>query len=178
MTRWQTWIVVVGVFGLSEPATACGQAVGFFPNVGRFPDGAVLSATPIVSHDRRYVRLGVVPQFTEIEGFSLYQIPAAVSGGGLGNGSGMDAIMSGPVGYAGMNGPTPGPPGHETRFPTRDRRDLSGRGTLRSSSDFEDQVWPEPAASKPMPRAQASKAKQRGRKPALKPAKWGRSSQR
>ena len=176
MTRWQTWIAVVGVLWLIEPATACAQAVGFFPNVASFPDGAILSATPVVSADRRYVRLGITPQFTEIEGFSTFQIPAAVSGV---PGNGFGGGVGGVVGFAGMNGPMAGPPDPEGTIPAGHRRGRLGPAGVSSSSDFEDQMWPQAVATKkktPAPVTKA-KAKPRRKKPTLKTAKPAGPSQ-
>jgi hypothetical protein len=88
---------------LSSPSLA---QVAFQPTVSAFPNGVTLSATPVVSADRRYVRLGMNPQFTGLEGFESYAVPAAVSGGGLrsvdvpGLAYGMDGpVGSGPYGY-------------------------------------------------------------------------------
>jgi hypothetical protein len=68
------------------PSQARAQAVGFNPGIGSIPDGVSLSATPVVSADRRYVRLSINAQFQAINGFSNFPIPAAVGGGGNGGG--------------------------------------------------------------------------------------------
>ena len=61
------------------------QAVAFSPVSASFPNGVQLNATPVVSADRRYVRMSLNPQFTALEGFNTYTIPiAAVAGGGGG----------------------------------------------------------------------------------------------
>ncbi|MEA2632570.1 MAG: hypothetical protein QOE66_2789, partial [Chloroflexota bacterium] len=62
-------------------------SVAFFPSVQQFPNGVTLSVTPVVSADRRYVRMTLSPFFTAIESFNQIQIPAAVGGSGLGGGS-------------------------------------------------------------------------------------------
>ena len=62
-------------------------SVAFFPSVQSFPNGVQLSVTPVVSADRRYVRMTLAPFFTVIEGFDTIQVPAAVGGSGLGGGS-------------------------------------------------------------------------------------------
>jgi type II secretory pathway component GspD/PulD (secretin) len=62
-------------------------SVAFFPSVQSFPNGVTLMVTPVVSADRRYVRMTLSPQFTAIEGFDTIQVPAAVGGSGLGGGS-------------------------------------------------------------------------------------------
>jgi hypothetical protein len=68
------------------PADARAQAVGFQPGIGSFPNGVILPATPVVSADRRYVRLTLNPQFNALEGLDPFTVPAAVSGGGAGAG--------------------------------------------------------------------------------------------
>ncbi len=45
------------------PGQAKGQAVAFQPTPGAILDGVSLSATPVVSADRRYVRLSLSPLF-------------------------------------------------------------------------------------------------------------------
>ncbi len=74
--------------------TARGQAIGFQPTVAPFPSGSILVVTPAVSADRRYVRMSLDASFSELNGFTNYSAPAAVSGGG--------ANMNGPIG--GMGG--------------------------------------------------------------------------
>jgi type II secretory pathway component GspD/PulD (secretin) len=59
-------------------------AVAFQPQIQTFPDGVQLFVTPVVSADRRYVRMSLNPIFTVLEGFDNFVIPAAVGGGGLG----------------------------------------------------------------------------------------------
>ena len=43
-----------------------------------------MSVAPVVSTDRRYVRLGVTPIFTGLQGFDTFPVPATVGGGGFG----------------------------------------------------------------------------------------------
>ncbi len=62
-------------------------SVAFIPNPTPFPNGVTLTVTPVVSADRRYVRMTLSPFFTAIEGFDTIQVPAAVGGSGLGGGS-------------------------------------------------------------------------------------------
>jgi hypothetical protein len=101
-------IAAVGLFALLAPHSRA-QAVAFQPVVSSFPNGATLSATPVVSADRRYVRLTVNPVFNSLIGFDAFSVPAAVSGGGV-NG-GLPGILGGGGGgglggggRAGMNG--------------------------------------------------------------------------
>jgi hypothetical protein len=85
------------------------QAVAFQPVVGALPSGPILNVTPVVSADRRYVRLSLTPQFIANAGFNTYSVPAAVGGGpggprALGGlGMGMGAGGGGQF-LAGMNG--------------------------------------------------------------------------
>jgi len=62
-------------------------SVSFFPQVAQFPNGVQLQVTPVVSADRRYVRMTLAPNFTALEGFDTISVPAAVGGSGLGGGS-------------------------------------------------------------------------------------------
>ncbi len=63
------------------------SAVAFFPVVGSIPIGVTLSVTPVVSADRRYVRMTLSPFFNALNGFTTIQIPAAVGGTGFGGGA-------------------------------------------------------------------------------------------
>jgi len=76
--------------------SARGQAIGFQPIPAPFPSGAILDVTPAVSADRRYVRMSLGVSFSELNGFTTYSVPAAVSGGG--------ANMNGPIGGIGGAG--------------------------------------------------------------------------
>ncbi len=59
-------------------------AVAFQPQVSGFPDGVQLFVTPVVSADRRYVRLTLSPVFQTLVQFDTFTTSAAVGGGGLG----------------------------------------------------------------------------------------------
>ncbi len=59
-------------------------AVAFFPQMASFPNGVQLFVTPVVSADRRYVRMTLSPQFTALISFTSISVPAAVGGTGLG----------------------------------------------------------------------------------------------
>jgi hypothetical protein len=63
------------------------QAVAFVPTVSTFPSGVQLPVTPVVSLDRRYVRITTTPIFTDILSFDTFGVPAAVSGGPGGPGA-------------------------------------------------------------------------------------------
>ncbi len=155
----RTWLASVGWLALGA-AAASAQGVAFVPTVGYFSNGATMSVTPVVSADRRYVRMTLNPQFTGLEGFTNYAVPAAVSGGGVGGGMGGGGL-GGIVGFAGLNGPMVGDDSAMFMPPVDDP--FAGRGLPRrlgqasaASGDFEDQSWPQAsAAPAPRPRAGA-----------------------
>ncbi|WP_250846819.1 type II secretory pathway, component PulD [Aquisphaera insulae] len=62
-------------------------SVAFVPQPQPLPNGVTLGVTPVVSADRRYVRMTLSPLFNTIDGFTTIQVPAAVGGAGLGGGS-------------------------------------------------------------------------------------------
>jgi hypothetical protein len=86
------------------------QAVAFQPIPGALPVGPTLSVTPVVSADRRYVRLTLNPQFIDNAAFTTLSVPAAVGGGPGGPGAlgrvglGMGVGGGGGQFLAGMNG--------------------------------------------------------------------------
>ena len=62
-------------------------SVAFVPTPAPLPNGVILTVTPVVSADRRYVRMTLSPIFNTIDGFTTIQVPAAVGGSGLGGGA-------------------------------------------------------------------------------------------
>jgi type II secretory pathway component GspD/PulD (secretin) len=62
-------------------------AVAFVPTPAQINDGVFMFATPVVSADRRYVRMTLTPTFTTFTGFDTISVPGAVGGGGLGGGA-------------------------------------------------------------------------------------------
>jgi hypothetical protein len=173
MSGTRPWIAAAGLLILIAPS-ARGQ-VAFAPQVGSFPNGVVMSATPAVSFDRRYVRLGMNPQFTVLEGIDPFLIPAAVSGGpggGLGGGGGGGGA-GGVVGLAGMNGPIAGPAA-QASLP-RSGGDPGGypapAAGFGGSSDFEDQLRPAATPARPPMARQAPSAKARRKGGTSKPAR-------
>jgi type II secretory pathway component GspD/PulD (secretin)/tetratricopeptide (TPR) repeat protein len=73
-------------------------AVAFSPSIGQFQDGVQLFVTPVVSADRRYVRMTMSPIFQTLIQFDTFTIPAAVGGGGLGGqATGINAQVQLPV---------------------------------------------------------------------------------
>ena len=100
--RWMV-LAALGIW----PSVGRGQAaVAFRPVIGQVPDGVMLDVTPVVSADRRYVRMTLYPQFNAFERFDSFSIPAIVSGrgnggfGGGGVGGGLNSI--GPMAADGL----------------------------------------------------------------------------
>jgi hypothetical protein len=85
---------------MMTPGRAEAQAVAFYPNVGSVPDGVNLSVVPVVTADRRYVRLALNANFSTINGFNSFPVPGAVSGGGSGGTGG----LGGGGGLGGLGG--------------------------------------------------------------------------
>src|SRR5208282_1002284 len=86
-------LITLGIQGLLPHAR--GQAIAFEPVIGQALTGSTLGVTPVVSADRRYVRLSVNPSFNVLNGFTTFGIPGAVSGGPSGN---FNAGMNGVIG--------------------------------------------------------------------------------
>lgn len=87
-----------------EPVARGQAAVAFQPGIGFVPIGPTLNVTPVVSADRRYVRLSLNPYFISLNGFTTYQSQlAAVGGVGF---AGMNGAMGGGAGGAGVGGGT------------------------------------------------------------------------
>lgn len=102
-----------------------GQSIAYEPVVSPILNGAALTATPVVSADRLYVRMTLNPYFNTVNGFTTYSAPVgAVSGGGVvgggGNLAGMNGVMlgggGGGMGGAAAGGGLAGPTAAMTRF--------------------------------------------------------------
>ena len=82
-------------------------AVGFTPQIEIINEGVSMTVTAVISADRRYVRLAVVPTFTAITDVFTFSFQsggggaAGAGGGGAGGGGGGGAIGVGGVGGAG-----------------------------------------------------------------------------
>ena len=60
-------------------------AVAYSPSIGLIPSGVTLTVTPVVSADRRYVRLTLTPFFNALNNLQTFTFPGgAVGGSGLG----------------------------------------------------------------------------------------------
>lgn len=109
MSRLGASIAALALALVLLPAEASGQAVGFAPQIGYAPDGAVLYVTPVASADRRYVRMTLSPQFYGFQGFETVSVPAAVGGGGGGLNAGFGGFNGAAFGTGGMGfGPNMG----------------------------------------------------------------------
>ena len=74
------------VTGLTPTVSA--GAIAFQPQVQGIQDGVTLTVTPVVTADRRYVRLTLSPFFQVITGVESFSFGSgAVGGGGLGGGA-------------------------------------------------------------------------------------------
>jgi hypothetical protein len=139
---------LVGLCALASLAleTTCRAQVAFIPIVGFVPTGSTLTVTPVVTPDRRYVRLGVDAFFNNLNGFTTLAVPAAVGGafgggfGGFGGFAGMNGVMAPPPGLAGtglagsvsssgepLAGPITPPSGFVAGDPLDRARPASGR---------------------------------------------------
>ena len=95
----------LGVFTLLGGFQPSAKAqIAYIPEVGQIPTGATMTVTPVVSADRRYVRLSVNAFFNDLNGSSTFSFPGgAVGGGNFGGGAigGINAGMNGVIGDAG-----------------------------------------------------------------------------
>lgn len=69
-------------------------AVGYQPVIITLPTGRNMSATSVVSHDRRYVRITAQPMFSTIPEVNTFNYAAGSSGTSGGTGSGQLAIRT------------------------------------------------------------------------------------
>ena len=115
MRSARSWLVAaVGGAGLvlaGSPPQAKAQAVGFAPVIGSAPEGIAMGVTPVVSADRRYVRLSVGATFSTVDGFQNYTSPSAPWPAGPAPGAGALAGLGAAGGFRsvgvplGMDGP-------------------------------------------------------------------------
>ena len=106
----RAWFAAVALLGgLVAPGRAMGQgAIGVSPTVGTIPDGVSMGVTPVVSADRRYVRLSLGVGFSTVQGFQNINFPVGavgMGGGRLGGGAGRSAAWVGPGAVAATAGP-------------------------------------------------------------------------
>jgi hypothetical protein len=100
------------------PMRSARAQVAFVPEVGFIPTGVTMTVTPVVTPDRRYVRLSVSAFFNTFNNFLTLSVPAAVGGqfgggfGGAGGGAiGVQPVFGAGFGAFGLMGePLAGPP--------------------------------------------------------------------
>ena len=83
-------------------------AVGYQPLITTLPSGTNMSATGVVSADRRYVRVTTMPVFSSISSVSSFNVASgsAAQGlaGGIGSGAGGGGLGGGGLGGGGLGG--------------------------------------------------------------------------
>ena len=72
-------------------------AIGYTPIITNVPEGITLTATPVVSADRRFVRLTLIPNFRSITDVFTF----TTAGGGAGGGGGGGGQQGGQGGFGG-----------------------------------------------------------------------------
>jgi type II secretory pathway component GspD/PulD (secretin) len=77
-------------------------AVGFTPNITNIQEGVIMTVAAVVSADRRFVRLSVLPQFTEIT--DIFTFTFVSQPGGTAGAQGLGPGASGSSGTAGSSG--------------------------------------------------------------------------
>ena len=77
-------------------------AVGYTPIISIIPEGITLTATPVVSADRRFVRLTLIPNFSSIT--DVFSYTATGTNAGAGGGQGGGGQQGGQGGFGGGQG--------------------------------------------------------------------------
>ena len=72
-----------------------GFSIGFQPQISRIPEGASLQVQPVVSADRRYVRLAVLPVFSNITDVQTFSFAGGVGNVGQGGQAGQQGGQQG-----------------------------------------------------------------------------------
>ena len=114
MRNCPTWLLTIAtgmaLGGALTPGQVVAQAVAFTPNIGMVPEGVGMNVTPVVSADRRYVRLSVNAGFSAVDSIQNLNIPLGAVAGGPGAGGGMGGGGFPSYGVPmGMDGPVAGP---------------------------------------------------------------------
>jgi len=97
-------LITLAGSGFCSPAR--GQAIAFVPIVAPAFTGSTMTVTPVVSPDRRYVRLSVNPSFNVVNGFQSFTSQLGAVGGGNTGGLGgvnLNAGMNGVIGQPGLD---------------------------------------------------------------------------
>ncbi len=82
-----------------------GRGVGFQPIIQFIEEGAQMTASAIISADRRYVRISVVPRFSTITDVFQFSFQQGAGGGNQGGGGGNQGGSGGNQGGGGGNQP-------------------------------------------------------------------------
>lgn len=78
--------------------------IGFQPIIQTIPDGVQLTVRAVVSADRRYVRLSILPVFTNVTDVFTFSFISGVGGGGGGLGGGGGGLGGGGGNFGGGGG--------------------------------------------------------------------------
>jgi hypothetical protein len=167
---------LMALAGQRIEAPAQGQAIGFEPIPAPLPSGVILDVTPSVSADRRYVRLSLGVNFTDIQGFTTYQVPAAVSGGGP---VGMNGLLGGIGGVGGLGGVGGGAGGRAAGLagPIAAAPDPGFGFDMPSGDPFEQALKTQPEV-RPAPGPLPARVEKRPSRPGSAHAKVGQSPRR
>lgn len=163
--RWALLATAILGLAVAAPVPSVRGQVAFQPTVSSFPDGVTLGVTPVVSADRRYVRMGINPVFTGLQGFDSYSVPAAVGGFG-GMPAGLNGVGGGGGGGRGGGGmPSVGlgmnPTGFATAMPEASAF-LSGSAGFSATPSLSARAYPPDLARRPTPKAKrATRPKKR-----------------
>ncbi len=166
---WFVGIVsgVAGVVG-SVPGRASAQAVAFAPTIGTVPEGIGMTAVPVVSHDRRYVRIGVNADFSAINQIQNFNIPLGAVAGGPGPGAGgVGGAGAGAGGFRsvgtanGMDGPVGMNPGMGSGLNSGMMGPMGGYSRWDQAYAMGDDSWsPTPRRARSTRSKTANRAKQ------------------
>ncbi|WLD10944.1 hypothetical protein [Planctellipticum variicoloris] len=91
-------------FVISVVPTVGFFSTGFQPIIQFVPDGVFLTVTPVVSADRRYVRLTVQPQFFSVTDVFTFSFAGGGTGGQQGQQGGQQGQQGGQQGQQGQQG--------------------------------------------------------------------------
>ncbi len=103
-------LAAAALLALLVPASSARAqgAIAYAPVIGNVPDGVMLNVTPVVSADRRYVRMSLTPNFITVDHFDTFVVPGAVAGfggfGGFGGGNNGNGFGGGGGGRGGGGG--------------------------------------------------------------------------
>lgn len=87
------------------PVLGRGGAVGFQPQITTLPSGATMSATAVISADRRYVRITALPFFSQVAAVSTFNVAQGTAAGPLPGQPGQQPVGGvGGVGGGGVGG--------------------------------------------------------------------------